>query len=399
MPKLRECEWYMSGCDIFMGCSSLESVEMPSLLDVGDEMFFYCPNLKRAVLSSAKSIDSRAFADAVSLEEVIAPEVEEIGADAFRNCHALKRAYFPKARVIWSSVFSPCSSLSEVVMPEAEKVCRSAFAYCHNLKTVEMPKLREIDGMSFFGCENITTFKVHPDAIAQCNSFGSGKYFPKGCPEIAELRRLAFCREYDRIKALADEGDPYALYDIGMVYGTGKFHILMDNLIADLIVCDVDINKAVELWKKSAELGHVPSMNILAETYAESKGYLYDLDEALRYWRMASENGSTEAMKRLGEIFSDGRLTATDLTESRKYYHMAVKSGDYEALLALVRLNRDNPEPESSIPDDETEALYFRAEHGDVEAVREIARMYEEDSEESRSFYYAAKELEKDKEE
>ncbi len=75
-----------------MGCSSLESVQMPKRLDfMGDQTFSGCISLKRCVVpEGVKELDYRQSNGCESLEEVVLPST----LTAFRHCYNLRTICF-----------------------------------------------------------------------------------------------------------------------------------------------------------------------------------------------------------------------------------------------------------------------------------------------------------------
>ena len=91
----------------FMGCSNLESVQMPGHLNkMGDQTFSRCKSLKRCVVpEGVKELDYRQFDACESLQEVVLPStLTAIGDAAFRHCYSLKTIYFRGSEADWKGV-------------------------------------------------------------------------------------------------------------------------------------------------------------------------------------------------------------------------------------------------------------------------------------------------------
>ena len=91
----------------FMGCSNLESVQMPARLNtMGDQTFSKCRSLKRCVVpEGVKELDYRQFDECESLQEVVLPStLTAIGEAAFRHCYNLKTIYFRGGDADWKGV-------------------------------------------------------------------------------------------------------------------------------------------------------------------------------------------------------------------------------------------------------------------------------------------------------
>ena len=368
------------GMGMFKNCVNLREISLPSATEIDDNAFTHCISLKRAVLPSAKTIGTKAFSRCTSLEEVIAPEAETIDDEAFSTCIYIKAINLPRALTIEDASFMGCLSLAEAVMPLAESVGYDAFKGCASLETVEMPSLLHIGSGSFRECR-ITTLNVHPEAVAEYDSFDVSA--PKNCPEIGGLHERAMMRELEDLEVRAEAGNMEAQYELGCVYETGRLERFASRYPCAPLVWTAecftpDINEAIELWQKSSAQEYPPAMFRLAKEYAEGTNIHQDSREAVRLWEKAAGSGNDDAMLYLGMAFEGGRLTEKNINEARRYYRMAVRKFNAEALRHLIRLNGSCPETGSAMPEDETEATYFKAEHGDVKAIYRLAKTCEE---------------------
>ena len=85
--------------EAFMGCSSLEVIDIPStVIRIGENAFSGCENLKEIILpDSLKVIEDGAFEGCESLESVTLGEnLMEIGAYAFSGCNSLTEIILPE---------------------------------------------------------------------------------------------------------------------------------------------------------------------------------------------------------------------------------------------------------------------------------------------------------------
>jgi hypothetical protein len=142
----------------FEGCQNLWSVNLPSVVRVGNSAFSGAA-LSEANIPEARFIGSGAFNYCEYLEDAPFPKVTEIGDSAFSNS-GLKRVNLPRARLIGDHAFSKCVSLVKAVLPSAESVGKSAFGSCWNLAAVSLPEARSIGEMAFFDCRKLSVLDL-----------------------------------------------------------------------------------------------------------------------------------------------------------------------------------------------------------------------------------------------
>ena len=153
---------------VFEGCTSLESVEIPSTVrSIGKLAFGACPALKD-----------------VRLAESDAGGLEEIGYSAFRGCAALTTFAFPPSlKSICSWAFAQCTALSAVVLPEGlMSLERDAFYGCSSIGFVRLPStLNALVDDVFYGCSALESVRIP----AGVDAFGSNVF--TGCTRIREV--------------------------------------------------------------------------------------------------------------------------------------------------------------------------------------------------------------------
>jgi len=118
----------------FWGIRLLSSVELPEIVEIGNNAFTNCYNMEKVVFGS---------------------ELEKIGDNAFRNCYNLKEvALGPNLEEIGGSAFSGCKNLERVVLgPKLEKIGLGTFWGAEKLTSIELPKsLKIIDSHAFLSC-------------------------------------------------------------------------------------------------------------------------------------------------------------------------------------------------------------------------------------------------------
>ncbi len=122
--KIREARhedktrWYGQS---FLGCSSLERVELGLDDNFGDRMFQGCVSLREVIIPPRHRYTlsiTRSFEGCESLVEVTLPKcVRQIGERAFAGCKLLRRINIPRrVRGIARDAFAGCTSLEEVTV-------------------------------------------------------------------------------------------------------------------------------------------------------------------------------------------------------------------------------------------------------------------------------------------
>ncbi len=129
--------------DLFYGCSSLISVDLPR---------------------TVSKIDERAFKDCSSLTEITLPSgVKVINCSTFENCSSLTRIIIPDyTKSIYPCAFKGCSGLQFVyISNQVEYIGKDSFNRCSSLTEITIPRsVSAIEDNAFSGC-SITVYAPH----------------------------------------------------------------------------------------------------------------------------------------------------------------------------------------------------------------------------------------------
>jgi len=163
------------GSGAFTRCSSLESIRIPStVISIGDREFndhdcdgytFYdCSSLREVVLNEGiQTIGVGAFSGCSSLESITIPStVMSIGAYAFSRCSSLREVVLnERIQTIKDYTFCGCSSLERIRIPSTViSIGDSAFFGCSSLREVVLTKgIQTIKSEAFEGCSSLETFQ------------------------------------------------------------------------------------------------------------------------------------------------------------------------------------------------------------------------------------------------
>jgi TPR repeat protein len=109
----------------------------------------------------------------------------------------------------------------------------------------------------------------------------------------------------------ADHGDPWAAYDAGLMYESGYAGK------------PGDLAKAVDYYRRAADLGVAPAGNALGNLYASGRGVRQDAAKAFQWYRWAADKGDANAQVSLGYMYANGQATARDDAKAFELYKRA----------------------------------------------------------------------------
>ena len=225
----------LDGCPVeaiaekaFYKCSSLASIEMPSVRKIGAHAFDSCENLTTVSMPKAQTIEGNAFYSCSSLTSVEMPNVKKIGDKAFANCRSLTSfilsddnenfsssdgilyngdktllVCYPSAEgeiAIADSVtkidnyaFYFCTSVTGVSMPSVKTLGDYSFSSCKSLVITEMPNVQIIGNYAFSSCDSLISISV-PNAktINDSAFFGCVNLVNSDMPSVKTIGNYAF---------------------------------------------------------------------------------------------------------------------------------------------------------------------------------------------------------------
>lgn len=167
---------------------------------------------------------------------------------------------------------------------------------------------------------------------------------------------------FERLKALAEKGDPAAQYNLGLCYFRGE------GVTKDMV-------ESVKWYRKAADQDHADALNYLGLCYSQGYGVAKDEVEAVKWWRKAADQGYASAQSNLGYYYSKNFNVPEDQIESVKWFRKAADQGDSDAMnrLGLCCILG------IGVPKDEVEAVkWYRksAELGDADAQSNLGFCY-----------------------
>ena len=186
---IQKIQWYA-----FYGCSSLESIELPSSVTIiGQSAFSHCSALATISLQEGvTNIGRMSFCDCNSLINVTIPNsVISIGDYAFAGCDLLESLNIPKDAKLGGGVFSGCSKLENISVAQAnesyssedgvlfrnldEGKALSLYPPAKSSRTYVIPDgVTRIDGDAFIGCENLISVQIPESVTDICTDAANG---------------------------------------------------------------------------------------------------------------------------------------------------------------------------------------------------------------------------------
>ena len=146
----------------------------------------------------------------------------------------------------------------------------------------------------------------NPYVLSRCALIyvdGYGKYFEKDCNEA-----------YKVLQKVADREDPTYNQAMGLVYLNGSSSI------------DVDVDKAIEYFKKSYELGNIGAAVRIGALYADGKRLPKDYKKAIEWFNKGIEKNSTQSMTGLSWIYDTNNPDTKDFHDDSKAYNLLKKA-------------------------------------------------------------------------
>jgi TPR repeat protein len=151
---------------------------------------------------------------------------------------------------------------------------------------------------------------------------------------IQKMDRIRGLAAYDRhdyatalriFQPLAQQGDPKAQADIGLMYHNGKG-------------VTQNFAEAIKWYRQAAEAGNSAAQFNLANMYYAGQGAGQNYAEAIKWFGKAAAQGNADATNNLGAIYARGQGVKQDYAEAAKFYRSAADKGNISAENNLASL-------------------------------------------------------------
>lgn len=127
----------------------------------------------------------------------------------------------------------------------------------------------------------------------------------------------------------AEQGYRPSLYALGWLYHKGGKGFPCDH------------EKALEWYRKGADLGDPKCPNEIGTIFEEGSGVVQDYEEAVRWYRRAAELGNPPGEYNLGRAYLYGLGVETDVAEGTRWVETAARKNDFKAQCLLADLYRE----------------------------------------------------------
>lgn len=134
-------------------------------------------------------------------------------------------------------------------------------------------------------------------------------------------------QRFNKQKALADQGNVKAMYDVGKLYERGRG-------------VKKDISKAAEFFQKSANSGYPSAQARLGILYFEGRGVKQNYKKALSFLNSAANKNVPSAQFQLANMYELGTGVNQNLHKAIEWYKKADKYGYYLAKAKVTRLQK-----------------------------------------------------------
>ena len=136
--------------------------------------------------------------------------------------------------------------------------------------------------------------------------------FEKGWTAYESGDYATALREYT---PLAEQGDVYAQYNVGLMYDQG-------------LGVPQSFRTAAKWYTLAAEGGHDWGQYNLGRMYEKGQGVLQDYKTAVKWYRIAAEQGHAFAQSNLGWMYRKGQGVPQDYVRAHMWSNIAASSGD-----------------------------------------------------------------------
>ena len=119
-------------------------------------------------------------------------------------------------------------------------------------------------------------------------------------------------------RPLAEQGDAFAQYNLGVLYRKGR-GVPQDDV------------QARQWYAKAAAQGQAKAQFNLGTLYFNGEGVQKDYQQALRWFRLAADQGEALAQTKIAIMYDEGQGVPKNFVQAYKGYSLAATNGDKPA--------------------------------------------------------------------
>lgn len=223
-----------------------------------------------------------------------------------------------------------------------------------------------------FNLVRITLIVVSTTLLVSCkysdvgnNSLSGTSYEKRSCDEytIVEISGSIDCeRTLGCLRIGAEQGDPFSLFQLGLLYNLGECVLR-------------DYTKGFDLIEKSAVQGYGSAQVAMGHLYTAGRGRAKNPERARMWYLLATKQGEAEAQMYMGEYYFFNQSESKNYEKAAQWYRLAAAQGNSRSQLMLGYMYREGWGVEKNFQ----EAFeYFRnaAKQGDSEAQYNLGWLY-----------------------
>jgi uncharacterized protein len=129
-------------------------------------------------------------------------------------------------------------------------------------------------------------------------------------------------------RPLADQGDPVAQNNLGVMYANGQG-------------VPQDYAQALIWTRKAADLGDAVAQNNLGVMYRDGQGVALDYAQAVIWFRKAADQGDAVAQNNLGGIYYEGQGVLQDFVRADMWFNLAASRAEDAETREQAAKNRE----------------------------------------------------------
>lgn len=180
-------------------------------------------------------------------------------------------------------------------------------------------------------------------------------------PALADSQKI----DLEALTKKAQEGDPQAQYDLGMVYYSGKDEVPRNTELG------------AEWFLKSAQQGHTKAQFAIGRCYFHGRGVPRDKALGVRWYHEAAEQDHKQAVYALGDCYFYGEGVGRNHAESLKWFSKSAALGEQGAQFRVAQIY-EKGDPSVRNPRRALEEYEKSASGGSVYAEFLVGTFYEE---------------------
>lgn len=144
---------------------------------------------------------------------------------------------------------------------------------------------------------------------------------------VEAARRGDYAVAQRELRPLAEEGNPVAQYNMGIMYAQGHG-------------VEQDKAQAVAWFRKAAEQELAQAQSIMGTVYARGMGVEQDFAEAARWYLRAAEQNDTASQYALGVLYANGQGVTKDYSDAYFWFAVAAARNYAPAKESLSQVQR-----------------------------------------------------------